>query len=327
LDLSFQRESEGYIVNRARVSRLAAILTAAVMATAMSAGIVSAAPPNWDMTVTLLPDSVTPGAAAGFEVKITNNGPSNISALYLNDNVPATPVYLSSPDRPGACGPTSPPSGRLFCSFGALVDDESVRIVVAYATDATASSFVVKFQANTTGATFSDGLKGRSHGDTLERTATTALSNNKNFAGFFSPSANGGIQNDANLSGNNKQSTGVQGLPAGMEATVEDGPGTTGTCTSSGPVPCNALFGEWSVVEVNGGEDVAGGFIVTIKFKSGTPTGFLHSYGDPVVQEAIGLCPGGTPPTTLASYPCFVWNAATSTASIYTLHNGSFKGR
>ena len=49
----------------------------------MFAGVASASPPNWTMTVTKLPGTVSPGATAGYQVVITNNGPSNISQLYL----------------------------------------------------------------------------------------------------------------------------------------------------------------------------------------------------------------------------------------------------
>jgi uncharacterized protein DUF11 len=306
------------------------------MATAMSAGVATAVPPNWVMTVTPLPASVTPGAAAGFEVTVTNNGPSQISALYLNSNLPTvTPVYLRSVDRPGACGEsgTVPPSGPLFCSFGALIDDQSVTIVVAYDTTGSSASFPITFQANTTGATQQDGIKGKSHGDTLTKTVSTALSTNKNFAGFFNLSGSGAIQNDANINGNNKQSTGVGNLPAGIEATVLDGPGATGTCVSGGGINCNALFGEWSEVNVNGGDPLPGGgyFTITIKFKTGTPTSFVHSYtafdvdGVPYTAvEQVGQCPGNTTPVA-AAIPCFTWNGV-DTATIYTYHNGSWRG-
>ena len=305
---------------RARATRLAAVVSAVVVATTMFAGVASAAPPNWGMTVTKLPPSVSPGQPAGYAVDIVNNGPSNISQLYLTDDNGQTPLEVTT--SLGSCNA----SGPLFCSFGAVNPGVVVHVLVVYATPASGSQFAVTFQLNTTGTTFTD-VKNRSHGDLLTVPVSTALNNNKNFAGFYNLNGNGAIHNDNNLSGNNRQSTGVKGLPAGMEATVEDGPGTTGTCTSSGPVPCTALFGEWSVVTVNGGNDVAGGFIVTIQFKNGTPTGFLHSYGDPVQQEAIGPCPGGVAPLVTPTPGCFLWDAGTSTASIYTLYNGSFKGR
>ena len=313
---------------RARVGRLAAVTASIVAVTVMSAGMATAAPPKWVMPVVNLPAAVTPGGDAGYRITITNNGPSNISQLYLVTDSSATPVYLTS-SRPGTCNELGALTGPLSCSFGALNDDASVVVTVAYSTVGTSgNAFAIKFQANTTGNTFSD-TKDRSHGDQLTTSASTSLNANKNFAGTFSPDDDGAIANDANLTGNNKQATGVSGIPAGYEATVEDGPGTTGTCTSSGPVPCNALFGEWSVVTVGEGATFGDYFIVTIKFKTGTPTGFLHSYVDPAVpsltiQEAIGPCTGGVP---AASIPCFTWNDATDTASIYTYHNGSFKGR
>jgi Domain of unknown function DUF11 len=306
--------------------RVALAVTATIGIMIMSASFVAAAPPKWVLPVVKLPAAVSPTGDAGYRITFTNNGPSNISSAFLTSDSELTPVYLKS-SRPGTCNELGTLSGPLFCSFGALNDDETVVVTVAYdVTGTVGNSFDISFQANTTGSTFSD-TRDRSHGDQLTTAVSTAIVDNKNFAGTFSASADGSIANDQALSGNNKQGTGVRGLPAGIEATVEDGPGTTGTCTSSGPVPCNALFGEWSVVNANEGNPVAGGFIVTIKFKSGTPTGFLHSFGDPVQQEAIGPCPGGVPPAVITDPGCFLWDAATSTASIYTLHNGSFKGR
>ena len=306
------------IVIRARVGRLAAVVAASVMATAMSAGVVTAAPPNWDMTVTRLPEAVTPGAAAGFEVTITNNGPSNISALYLTDNKGETPVYLSS-ERDGACGPTAPPSGRLFCSFGALTAGDSVTIVVAYATPTSGSSYAITFQANTTGATFSD-TKGRSHGDTLTLPVSTALSNNKNFAGIFSTATGNGIFN-APIGGNNKQQAGLQNLPHGVQGTVQDGPTTTGLCTNDPEegIDCSQFDGEWAIVNVAGGNNVAGGFFVVMKYRNTTdPTAFFHSFGPADDQQILIQECGATPVA-----PCFTWDGASDTATILTNHNGS----
>jgi Domain of unknown function DUF11 len=322
-------EREGDIVIRARVRRLVATVSiGSLLVIQAFAGSAAAAPPKWVMSVDKLPAAVTPGGDAGYRVTITNNGPSNISQLYLVTDSTATPVYLTS-SRSGTCNELGALTGPLSCAFGALNAGVSVVVTVAYSTVGTSgNAFEIKFQANTTGNTFSDS-KGRSHGDQLTTAVSTALNANKNFAGTFSPSDGGTIANDAQLTGNNKQATGVIGIPAGFEATVEDGPGTTGTCTSDGPIPCNALFGEWSVVTVGEGATFDDYFIVTIKFKTGTPTGFLHSYVDPAnpgatVQEAIGPCAGGVP---AASVPCFTWDDATDTASIYTFHNGSFKGR
>ena len=61
-----------------------------------------------------------------------------------------------------------------------------------------------------------------------------------------------------------------------------------------------------------------GGFFVIIHYKNGaTPTAFVHTFGSGS-QEKINACGA----TIVA--PCFTWNASTTTATIYTLHNGSY---
>lgn len=282
-----------------------------------SASVATAAPPSWAMTVATLPASVSPGAPAGYQVTITNNGPSNIAALYLVSDKSATPVYLTS-SRPGTCG-ESVLSGPLSCSFGALNDDDSVRITVAYTTPSSGSSYAIDFQANTTGATFSD-TKGRSHGDTLTSSASTALNANKNFAGAFTTSTVNTVGNSQQLTGNNKQATKLVGVPAGFAATVEDGTGTTGSCLSTPEFNCNTLSGEWSVVNVGGGATFLTPFTILITYKTGSPTIFVHSDAGGF-QEFVGLCPASGFDGTNA---CFTW--AGDTATIYTLRNGSWKG-
>jgi hypothetical protein len=279
----------------------------------MFAGVATASPPNWVMTVDKLPATVSPGAPAGYQVTITNNGPSNISALFLVDNIGGTPVYLTTTQ--GACNS----SGPLFCSFGALNDGQSVTVIVAFDTPTSGSSFAVTFQANTNGSTFSD-VKGRSHGDLLTQAVSTALNNGKNFAGFFSTLTTNGIGNSDQLSGNNKQSTRLAGLPPGLAGTVQDGSVTSDACTTDlgAGIDCSLLDGETSVVTVGSGGDVPGGFFVIIHNKNGsTPTAFVHTYGAGL-QEKINACG----PTPVA--PCFTWDASTTTATIYTLHNGSY---
>jgi hypothetical protein len=281
----------------------------------MFAGVASAAPPNWTMTVTTLPDAVSPGAPAGYQVVITNSGPSNISQLYLVNDVAATPAYLTTTQ--GTC-----PAGPLSCSFGALNAGSSVTVVVGYTTPGSGSSFNVTFEGNTTGSTFTD-VKGRSHGDLLLSNpviTSTALNGNKNFAGFFSTGGTNGIGNSDQLNGNNKQSTRLDSLAAGFDGSVSDGSVTSDACIGNltPGVDCTRLDGETSVVNVNHGADVPGGFFVIIHYKNGLdPVAFVHTYGSGS-QEKINAC-GAT-----ITAPCFTWNAGTTTATIYTLHNGSY---
>lgn len=296
----------------------AALLMAGATVLSM-ASVATAAPPRWVMTVASLPSQVSPGAPAGYRVVLTNDGPSNISALYLVSNKSATPIYLHS-ERSGACGDENPPTTSLSCSFGALNAGVSVTITVAYTTSTSGSSFAIQFQANTTGATFSD-VKGRSHGDTLTTNASTMLSANKNFAGAFTTSASDVVGNSAQLTGKNKQATKVVGVPVGYDATVEDGPTTTGDCDPA-RFACSSLFGEWSVVNVNSGNALIAPFQIQITFKTGTPSAFLHS-NSATDQELVGQCAGNAAPAP-AAVPCFTW--AGNTATIYTLRNGSWKG-
>jgi hypothetical protein len=309
-------------VIRARATRLAAVASAVVVATTMFAGVASASPPNWSMTVTKLPNAVSPGAPAGYQIDITNNGPSNIPTLFLVDqlsvpNAGETPVYLES-SRAGACGPTNPPIGPLNCEWAPLNAGESVQVIVAYDTLTTGTSFTVSFQLNTNGFTFSDS-KNRSHGDLLTVAATTALSNNKNFGGFFSTITDTGVGNSDQLSGNNKQSTRIDDLPAGLAGTVQDGSITSDACIPGLGIDCTKLVGETSVVTVGNGGDV--NFTITIHFKNVTPTAFVHTFGNPLQQESVNAC-GATPVR-----PCFTWDATTSTATILAAHNGSWTGR
>jgi hypothetical protein len=283
----------------------------------MFAGVASAAPPNWGMTVTKLPPSVSPGAPAGYQIDIVNNGPSNISALYLTADIGLTPVYLVT--NQGSCNTT----GSLFCSFGAVNDDGTVQVIVAFDTPTSGSTFPVSFQLNTTGFTFTD-VKNRSHGDLKTVAVSTALNNGKNFAGFFSTAAGQGIGDNDVLNGNNKQSTRLEGLLGAVPATVSDGSITSDACIPNidPQVNCSLISGETSVVNVANGADDPDGFFIIIHYKNAsTPTAFIHTYGGGL-QEKIGPCLNDPP--ALAEYPCYTWNDTTDTATIYAIHNGSY---
>ena len=76
--------------------RAVAVVTGAMLA-AMLIGptTVSAAQPGWEFqNLQLLPDTVSPGASAGYSFTIHNGGSSNISQLYLTDSVNAAPTYF-----------------------------------------------------------------------------------------------------------------------------------------------------------------------------------------------------------------------------------------
>jgi hypothetical protein len=88
-------------------------------------------------------------------------------------------------------------------------------------------------------------------------------------------------------------------------------------------IDCSLIDGETSVVNVANGAPDPNGFFIVIHYKNGsTPTAFVHTYGAGL-QQRIGQCPSNVAPT-LADYPCFTWDATTTTATIYVIQNGSY---
>jgi hypothetical protein len=282
----------------------------------ISAGITQAAPPRWVMDVEALPAAVAPGAVAGYSVTITNNGPSNISSLYLVTKTTAAPVYVDDTQGRDAC---TDAGVALRCVFGALTDGQHVTVIVGYTTTGT-GSFDPVFEGNTTGEAFKDPK--RSHGDTLVDLdfTGTSIRSDKNFNGKFSTAPGSSVANSAQLTGSNRQATGVANLPAGVGATVEDGPGATGSCTTTTEIDCSKNFGEWSVVNVGSGGPFNSPILISITFKSGTPTAFVHS--TPTSQELVKSCA-----ETAGALPCFTWDGSTRTATISTNFNGSWRGQ
>ena len=67
------------------------------------------------MTVENLPPLAAAGSEAGFQVTISNGGPSNVSKLVLGTDTPVAPDYVTTTQ--GKC---TAPGTRLSCTFGAL---------------------------------------------------------------------------------------------------------------------------------------------------------------------------------------------------------------
>ena len=287
--------------NLRRVSRrtLMAFVTASALAVSVFGGSASAATPNWSMDpVVSLPSSVTPGAAAGYRVTINNAGPSNVAQLYLVAYLGGTTSPAPNPvftfTTQGSCPNTG---ATLYCTLGSLKAGKSVSVTVAFSTPADATAFSIRFEANTTGATSSDG--GTSHGDTIQQTGTTALSSDPDFAGRFvigsTQVANLQVLTSANL-----QSTKVTAPTTNIPVTVADGDQVS-------PLICPiACWSETSEIHVNSGIP-AGLFKVEIgidKDLSGTVNGIYHEFDTghvPASETITAKCPkNGTP-----SSPCF----------------------
>lgn len=280
--------------------RAAGLLATGMLGASMLASPVSAAPPNWSMDpVVSLPSKVTPGDAAGYLVKINNAGPSNISQLYLiaylGDTLDPAPNPVFVFTTRGSCPNTG---GTLYCSLGALRKNQSVSVTVAFPTTAAAGSFSIRFEANTTGATTSDG--GASHGDVIFQTGTTTLTSDPNFAGRFVTSGLQTVANDQGLSDGNPQTTKVGAPATGIGVTVLDGTPASAWCPT-----CTS---ESSEVNVNSGALFSQGFRIDIQVAnelvSGQIGSVFHQKDDLTVEEIATACPKNGNPNQ-NQMPCF----------------------
>jgi len=287
------------------------------------AGSASAGQPHWSMNVENLPPLVAAGSNAGFQVTITNAGPSNISRLFLGTDTRVAADYVTTTQ--GTC---TAPGKALSCSFGALRKGMSVTIVAAFPTGEDATAFAAGFFATTSGATGSD--KGHaSHGDTLRDPNETAteLTDSPDFAGGFSIDGLP-VRTDDKLSDSNIQSTTVDPPSGGMVTTAQDGlPDDAFHCTGC----LGTLFGEWSSVNVDNGNVVDGLIKVTLLVRGDQipyydtvdDISVVHILDDGTTQILDERC-GEEPAANCIEVTALYSGDFEITA--YVTHNGVFKG-
>ncbi|HET9521680.1 MAG TPA: hypothetical protein VFO73_11585 [Candidatus Limnocylindrales bacterium] len=312
-------------MTRARIKRWAASLSVtSLIALQAFAGLADAAVPMATASSEAIPAQYSAGNAAGFRGVYDYQDGSTLAKLYLTvETTGAGSVAFVSATVNGspvakACGTALP----VVCTFRQVRLNDHIVVLAAFNPAEGATSVSADFIWSSTGSTDSDG--GTSHGDTWgDGEKTASLSADPDYAGGFVIGGSTSIQNIQVVSTSNPQATGLASLPAGVAASVLDGPDATGLCVDTATVDCSDAFGEWSEVTVGDGETFTTAFKITIKYYSGKPTGFVHSYGDPVEQEYIGPCPKKNP---ASGAPCFTWAANTNTATIYTFHNGSYRG-
>jgi hypothetical protein len=251
------------------LGRALGVLGLVGVAVVAGVGSASAGQPHWSMTVENLPALAAAGSEAGFEVTITNAGPSNIAKLFLRTDTAVAPDYVTTTQ--GTC---TDPGRVLSCTFGALRKGQSVTVVAAFPTGGDDTEFDAGFFATTSGSSGSD--KGNSsHGDTLRDPNETAtqLTDSPDFAGGFSVDGLP-VSTDSDLSDSNIQSTTVAPPGGGIVTTAQDGLGPAAfTCTGC----LGTLFGEWSAVNVDEGNVVDGLIQVTLIVRAGE-----IPYGDTV---------------------------------------------
>jgi hypothetical protein len=291
-------------------------------ATFLSAtGAALAAVPTADAASSPIPAAYSAGNAAGFRGTFHYTDGSTLAKLYLNLTTTGANanVYFSA-TKNGANVANSCTVGALTttCVFKTIRTNDTFVVTSAYSTSA--ATVTANFEWSSTGSTSSDG--GTSHGDTWDDSIQTAsLSNNPDYAGGFSASNGSTIGNSQTITATNKQATKLVNLPIGVAATVQDGSSTGPVCVTTPSVDCSTQFGEWSNVDVGDGQSFGSAFQIVITYATGTPKGFVHIFGSS--QEFVPACPKKSPGSAT---PCFTWNNQTNQATIYTLHNGSWKG-
>jgi hypothetical protein len=269
-----------------------------------------------------LPTQFTAGSQVGFRATFDQQDTSTLAKLYLVlSTTGATSVsYLSATLNGSATAKACSTTLPVTCQWKGVRPHDHVVVTVGYNVATGGTAVTGDGIWSTTGASSNDG--GTSHGDTWSDTPkTSTLTSDVNFGGGFSATSGTVIANGQAVSATNRQATKVAGLPAGVMATVLDG-NTTADC---GSIDCSTAFGEWSEVTVGDGQTFGSAFQIVITYYQGTPKGFVHRYGSaPNYQyELVGPCPKQNP---ASAAPCFTWSSKTRQATIYTLHNGSWRG-
>ena len=297
-------------MRRTHLSRALGVLGLVGAALFAGVGSASAGQPHWSMTVENLPPLAAAGSEAGFQVTISNAGPSNVSKLFLGTDTSVAPDYVTTTQ--GKC---TAPGTRLSCTFGALGKGKSVTVVAAFPTAADAAAFKAGFFATTSGASGSD--KGHSsHGDTLRdpNEAATELTDSPDFAGGFS--VNGSpVSTDSVLSYSNVQSTTVDPPTGGVVTTAQDGlPDDAFSCTGC----LGTLFGEWSSVDVAGGKVQNGLIKVVLVVRADQ----IPYYDTPDDISLVHVLDNGT--TQILDQRC-VYGPSANCIDVKALYSGDFK--
>lgn len=311
---------------RARATRWATLAAiASLAALQVFAGAAGAAVPTATASSEAIPAAYSAGNAAGFRGTYDYQDGSTLSRLYATiETSGAASVAFAAATLNGspvakACGNTLP----LVCIFRQVRFGDHIVVTAAFTPAVGSTSVTATYSWSASGSTSSDG--GTSHGDIWDGVPHTAsLSTDPDYAGGFIVGSGGSIANLQVVSASNRQATKLGGVANGVAATVLDGPTVTGSCVDTADVDCDSLIGEWSEVTVGDGQTFQSAFTITITYYQGNPKGFVHSYGDPIQQEFIGPCPKKNPSSAA---PCFVWKASTNQATIYTFHNGSYRGQ
>ncbi len=264
-------------MKRSQLSRRIAGTTASLLfLTGIFAGTALAKPLDLTGNAVAQPGMVSPEGYVRFDVTFTNPTASNIAQLDMRADTSSTLMAVVVPPSQGTCDD----SGTvLTCNFGALNAYQTATFSVVYQTPSSGSGDV-DFNFMSTGSTSSDRGK-NSHGDERTITGTVTISTSKDFAGsYLYDPANLTVSDVLNVTKQNPQGTKATGKQTGVPLTVGEYPPNTYVCPGVSSASC---FGEWSVVNLDNGAYVPGGFEVVIAYNkvpgNANATRFVHLVG------------------------------------------------
>lgn len=283
--------------------------------------IVLAATPNWTGSLDALPAILDPlddagkPTVAGYRATITNNGPSNISQLYVSA-VFSQPYVAATPKGDGdapvfveiikngtaidvalACG-EDVYDAPLDCNIGALGAYGDVSLTVAYLTDGSDddAGITVRWESVGLGSGSGDNSRGDvlsqifdDDPDTTDIDPPTQMSaDGVDYSGRFLTSVGAVVDNAAINGASNQAQTIVHAPAAFIAVTVEDGADVDQTC----PTGYTGCVLQASEIHVGDGSNAYGLFKVEVIFDKTILSGVnfkkltvLHVLDDGSVQE------------------------------------------
>jgi hypothetical protein len=316
-------------------SLVAAVLAAAFLVAAMVPATI-AKPPRWTITSTqLVSGGVSSGSDQGFQVTVTNQGPSNISKLYLvaakntdGGRLPDKARFLHSSRKASDCDQ----QGAVLCSFGHVRAGESITVTVAYRVPLSTGKGKVVFELNTSGLVPGGN---NSHGDAAFSTQTVRIlpKGSGNAAGAWVTDGTFDVANGQKVGARNKQATRVSGKGQFIPVTIKDGANVEFSCPRSA---CDkATFGEWSKVNVDGGATFAKAFEVRLTIaRTELPDDLklkdvvvYHVLDNGKVDTISKVCQDGAPAKGEPECRTAKLDAdGNLVLKVYTYRNGGYKG-
>lgn len=326
---------------RRRIVRVIGTLgvVTALSAGALTSATLAAKPAGATGNAVSQPNTVSAGNTAAFNLSFTNNGPSNISALFLAADTPAGAQFVGTFNGPvlngnpfGTCSNTG---GSLFCSFGAVnAGVGPITLTAVYVVPSNLNGdLTITFHYNSTGTT-----GGNSHGiDIAAPSGTVHVTTDPNFAGRYVVNGNQlTISDGTTLSKTNKQSTAVDASNTGatlVTLTAQDGPKVSPPAVQSGTdcSPNSAVIGEWSAINVADDTTFTTPFRVTITIYQGPNANQVAGLCWIYLDKATGLVtaqflsnPTDLCTDPLTNVPCFSLNKTGNNLQVVfiTKHNG-----